>query len=271
MNPSSKGNEVLRAENLSFAFDDATQPLIQGLNLSLNRSQALFLIGPGGMGKTTLLKILAGLYLPSSGEIWIEGAPLQKLGKKERLLVLKRVAMTFQRSGLFDSKTVLENLLFPLRELTSLNEDESHALAAKVLKEVELSGNESKYPYETSGGMQKRLGIARALVIQPEVILYDDPTAGLDPITSQHIAELILDVQQKKNTGTLIVTSDLDMALSVSRKYGSKIAFFFEGKIIESGTAEDILRSSHPVIYQFTRGLLEGPLSKREFVENISI
>ena len=172
--------------------------------------------------------------------------------------------MTFQRSGLFDSLTVLENLLFPLRELTLLTAKERLQLAEQILGQVNLTGAESKYPFEISGGMQKRLGIARALVLQPELILYDDPTAGLDPITSHHIVDVILTAKNKKKTATLIATSDLDLAFSVSKKTAAKIGFLYQGKLIQVGTEKEIFDSLNPIIHQFTRGLLQGPLTASE-------
>ncbi len=254
-------NEVLSAKDLSFTFSGASKSVIHHLSISLNRSEVFFLVGPSGMGKTTLLKVLAGILIPQSGEVFFQGAPLNQLSRRERRIVLQRVAMTFQRSGLFDSLSVLENLTFPLKELTHLSNQQCLDLARKALHQVEIFESESKFPYEISGGMQKRLGIARALVLQPEVILYDDPTAGLDPVTSRHIIDLIIQVQKEKNNATLIATSDLDLALQVSRKTSAKIGFLFEGQLLQVSTVSDLLNSNHPVIYQFTRGLSEGPLS----------
>jgi phospholipid/cholesterol/gamma-HCH transport system ATP-binding protein len=253
-------NEVLKADNISFYFGDAARPLLENLNLILNRSEVLFLIGPSEMGKSTLLKLLTGLYRPLKGEVFLQGVSIEKLSKFERKKALKKISMTFQRSGLFDSKTVRENLTFPLQELTELSKVDCDLLVEKVLSQVKLTGNELKYPFELSGGMQKRLGIARALILNPEVILYDDPTAGLDPITSNHILDLILSVQKEKGTATLIATSDLELALRVSQQVKAKICFLFEGKIIQEGSGKELIQSKNPVIYQFTRGLLEGPL-----------
>jgi phospholipid/cholesterol/gamma-HCH transport system ATP-binding protein len=179
----------------------------------------------------------------------------------EKKLALRKISMTFQRSGLFDSKTVAENLLFPLQELTHLNRKECDLLLQKVLNQVDLTGTELRYPFELSGGMQKRLGIARAIVLNPEIILYDDPTAGLDPMTSNHILELILNVHREKRTATLIATSDLDLALRVSAQVSSKICFLYGGKIVQEGSGAELFQSKDPVIYQFFRGLLDGPLN----------
>ncbi len=264
MDTSINENEVVKAQGITFRYGDAPQPVIDLLDLSLKRSEVLFLIGLSGMGKTTLLKILAGLYSPQTGDVFIQGAPLAMLNSKDRRMILRRVSMTFQRSGLFDSLTVLENLLFPLKELTLFSPEQSLKVAQKILSQVELRGSESKFPFEMSGGMQKRLGIARALVLEPEVVFYDDPTAGLDPITSKHIVELILKVHKEKETATLIATSELDLALGVSRKNLARIAFLHEGRILQIGTAEEILDSNNPVVFQFVRGLLKGPLTRLE-------
>lgn len=264
MGDSLKENEVLRAEKISFVYASASKSVLSGVNFSLLRSQITFLIGPGGMGKTTLLKLFAGLLPLHEGQLWIQGAPLHLIPKREKRIVLSRVAMTFQRSGLFDSMSVLDNLLFPLSELTLLSKTDRIGLAQKALEQVKMTGNEEKFPHEISGGMQKRLGIARALVMQPELILYDDPTAGLDPITSAHIMDLILKVHSERNLGTLIATSDLDLALRTSERTGANIAFLYQGQIIEVALASNLLASKNPVIYQFTRGLIEGPLNPVE-------
>lgn len=257
--------EVLSCDRIQFAYHGALKPVIQDLTLKLNRSEVIIVIGPGGQGKTTLLKILSGLLKPQSGEVVVQGASLNQISNRNRRLVLSRIAMTFQRSGLFDSMTVLENLLFPLRELKALSFQESLDLVQRVLLQVEIVGSESKFPHEISGGMQKRLGIARALILQPEAILYDDPTAGLDPITSNHIMDLILQVHQGKGTATLIATSDLNLAIRVSQQYGAKIAFLYQGNLLGTFSAQALRESNQPVIYQFVRGLADGPLAKRDY------
>ena len=254
-------NEVVRVEAVSFGYPNAAGLIIDQLTMALRRSETLFLMGPSGSGKTTLLKMLAGLLEPDSGEVFIQGTSLNRANSAQRRAILRKVAMTFQRSGLFDSKTVLENLIFPLQELNRLSFEKALAEAEKVLDLVELKGHESKLPHEISGGMQKRLGIGRALALNPEVVFYDDPTAGLDPITSKNIIELIIQIQKENRTTNLVSTSDLDLAINVSRQISSKIAFLFKGKILQIGTAEEILNSNNPVIHQFTRGLLEGPLT----------
>ncbi|NBY19920.1 ATP-binding cassette domain-containing protein [bacterium] len=255
-------NEVVKVDAVTFDYSNAASPVIDQLTLALKKSEITFLIGPSGSGKTTLLKLLAGLLEPGAGDITIQGVSLKRANSSERRATLRKVAMTFQRSGLFDSKTVLENLIFPLQELNRLSFEKALAEAGKVLDLVELKGHESKLPHEVSGGMQKRVGIGRALALSPEVVFYDDPTAGLDPITSKNIIELIIQIQKENKTTNLISTSDLDLAVNISRKIASKIAFLFEGKILQIGTADEILGSINPVIHQFTRGLLEGPLTK---------
>jgi phospholipid/cholesterol/gamma-HCH transport system ATP-binding protein len=264
---SSIGNEkeVLSCDRIQFTYHGALKPVIKDLTLKLCRSEVVILIGPGGQGKTTLLKILSGLLKPQTGEVSVQGASLSQISKRDRQWVLSRIAMTFQRNGLFDSMTVLENLLFPLRELKSLSLQESLNLIQKVLAQVQIVGSESKFPHEISGGMQKRLGIARALILQPEAILYDDPTAGLDPITSNHIMDLILQVHREKRTATLISTSDLDLAVRVSQQQGAKIAFLYQGNLLGSWSAQELLDSTQPVIYQFVRGLADGPLAMRDY------
>jgi phospholipid/cholesterol/gamma-HCH transport system ATP-binding protein len=263
-------NELIRAVNLGFSFrtngQKSSKPLFQDLSLSLTRSKVLYLVGPSGMGKTTLLKVFAGILQPVGGELYVQGAPVTQISSSKRRLLFQRVAMTFQRSGLFDSMTAMENLLFPLKEVVGLDENAGKKTAQIALEQVGLLGNENKYPNEMSGGMQKRLGIARALVLQPEIILFDDPTAGLDPITSGQIVELIMTVHSKSNNGTLIATSDWDLVVQMAPKHPSQVGFLYEGKIIEVGTLSEILNSKHPVICQFTQGLSTGPLNRKEFL-----
>lgn len=267
--------EVIKTSELTFSYSQEGTDLALGLTsghrflihrlaLSIGAGELLFLIGPTGVGKTTLLKMLAGILSPISGSLWIQGAPTEHMRKREKKLIFRRVAMTFQRSGLFDSKTVLENLLFPLEELTELDSLQRNEMAKKALKQVGLEGSETRFPFELSGGMQKRLGIARVLVLQPQIILYDDPTAGLDPITSSQILNLIVQFHQERRTTSVIATSDLELATAIGQATPSRFAFLYQGEILESGSWEKMVHSQHPVIYQFIRGLVSGPLSDLE-------
>lgn len=232
-------------------------PVFEGLNLQIPAGESFGIIGPGGVGKTVLLKMMAGLIPPTTGKAFFGTIQVDHLPLSRRKELAKRLAMTFQRSGLFDSLTAAQNLGFPLSEL-GVSREESHARITQALKDVGLEGQGALFPHEMSGGMQKRLGIARALVVIPEVILYDDPTAGLDPITSRSIVELILEVKEKYQQTIVVVSSDVKVAYALSQRIG----FLFQGRFLEMGSVESIRRSPHAVVAQFVNGLLEGPLSE---------
>lgn len=248
---------IFELENVSFSYDTAVgKDLFDAVDLKLMRGEALVILGPSGEGKSTLLKMMAGLVEPQKGTVKFEGESLYDVSAKKRKEIMRRIGMTFQNSGLFDSLSCGENLRFPLEEAKS-DPAKRKATVAKALDEVGLSGIENLRTHEISGGMRKRVGIARALILSPEVIFYDDPTAGLDPITSDAISDLILDVRKKYQMTVVFVTADLHQAFRVA----DRIAFLYKGKFIQVGTAEEIKRSQNPVVNQFVNGLLKGPLT----------
>lgn len=209
-------------ENISIQFDSAP-PLLKNVNLALRRGETFVIVGPSGVGKSVLLKTTAGLVTPAGGRVLVDGKNLKELSRAERAAVLQKMGMLFQKNALFDSFTVGENLAFPLRETTKLN---SHEISEKVktfLGYVGLSHAEDLYPDEISGGMQKRVGIVRALILNPEIILYDDPTAGLDPITSKIIIELIIKLKIEFGTTVLAITNDMNRAYQMADRIGMVI------------------------------------------------
>jgi phospholipid/cholesterol/gamma-HCH transport system ATP-binding protein len=216
--------------------------IFRNVSFEVADRQSLSLIGPSGSGKSVLLKVISGLIPPDEGSI--------ELGSTN-------VGMLFQKNALFDSFTVEENLLFPLKERLGLEGEEARAIASHFLTEVGLKGNETLYPDEISGGMQKRLGIARALVVRPQIILYDEPTAGLDPITSRKIADLIRLLRKEVGSTLLTVTNDMQRAYQI----GDHVALLAQGRLVEGGTSEQIQKSEDPLIRQFIYGLKEGPLT----------
>ncbi|MBU6374768.1 MAG: ATP-binding cassette domain-containing protein [Bdellovibrionales bacterium] len=215
--------------------------IFSDVHLHVPRGGSAAIVGPSGSGKTVLLKTIAGLHHADQGQVTIESAEL---------------GMLFQRNALFNSLTVRENLLFPLKERKGIDGSEAIDLAKKYLEWVGLSGTDLLSPDELSGGMQKRLGIARALIVQPEVVLYDDPTAGLDPITSRLIAELIRKLQAQSGTTVIAVTNDMHRAYQL----GDQIFLMAQGKLTAGGTAEQVKKSQNPALRQFVNGLQEGPL-----------
>lgn len=215
--------------------------IFQDISLDVAAGESVVLIGPSGTGKSVLLKIIAGLLNADQGTV--------KLGSTN-------IGMLFQKNALFDSFTIEENLLFPLRERKGLTGRAAKAKSAHFLAEVGLTGTENLYPDEISGGMQKRLGIARALIVEPEIILYDEPTAGLDPITSRTIADLIQKLKSECGTTVLTVTNDIKRAYQIA----DRICLLALGKLTPGASPQEIQNATDPAIRQFIYGLRKGPL-----------
>jgi phospholipid/cholesterol/gamma-HCH transport system ATP-binding protein len=216
--------------------------VFRNVSLSIPARGSLALIGPSGAGKSVLLKIIACLIRPSEGLIKLDS---------------KNIGMLFQKNALFDSFTVEENLLFPLKERTGIVGKSAKDRAAHFLSAVGLKGSEGLYPDEISGGMQKRLGIARALIVEPEIILYDEPTAGLDPITSRTIADLIIQLRGETESTLLTVTNDVQRAYQL----GDRIALLAQGSLLMGGTPSQVQNTKEPALHQFIYGLKDGPLT----------
>lgn len=233
-------SSVITCDRVTKIFSD--QILFSDLNLSILQEESLVLIGPSGSGKSTFLRLIAGLERPTSGKITVG---------------TDNVGMLFQKNALFDSLSVIDNLLFPLKERKGKTGTPARNQARSALEAVGLASAENLFPDEISGGMQKRLGIARALIVEPELILYDEPTAGLDPVTSRHIAQLILNLKQKTGSTLVTVTNDVQRALQL----GTRICMLALGRWIEGGTPEQVRKSRDPALQQFLHGRAEGPLT----------
>lgn len=245
----------IELKNVGVRLDE--QQILSNVELSVPTHSCLVLVGPSGHGKTTLLKTIAGLIAPQEGEVVIENQNINKLSDAERTRLVQSMGMLFQKNALFDSLTCAENIAFPLRETTKLQDDEIRQKVEFFLEAVGLSHAFKLYPDEISGGMQKRLGIARALALRPKIVLYDDPTAGLDPITSKKIIELIIDIQKKSEATVVAVTNDMNRAYQMA----DTIAMVVDGGVIVTGTPEETKRHKDPRVQQFIRGQLEGPLT----------
>jgi phospholipid/cholesterol/gamma-HCH transport system ATP-binding protein len=232
------------------------QKVLDGITLHVPRGEILVIIGGSGTGKTVLLKHLIGLLRPDRGHIFVEGVDICHLRSWELKETRKKFGMLFQGAALFDSMTVGENVAFPLREHTRLKDKQIMARVRSRLAEVGLHGIEDKYPSELSGGMRKRVGLARAIALEPEIVLFDEPTTGLDPIMSDVINGLILNTQRKLGITFFIISHDVKGALKVAHR----IAMLYEGRIIEEGTPEEILSSGNPMVRQFLSGSSEGPI-----------
>lgn len=245
---------IIKIRNLSKRF--GSQEVLKELNLDIPRGQITVIIGRSGGGKSVLLKHIIGLLKPDSGEIYVDGIDIVKEDENNLNEIRKRFGMLFQEGALFDSMTIEENVAFPLVEHTKMSHKEIEERTKEVLALVGLTGAEKKYPSEISGGMRKRAGLARAIIANPDIILFDEPTSGLDPIMSAHIDSLIVDIQKKLNVTCIIISHDIQSTFRIAHK----IAMLYEGKIIAEGTPEVMRTLDNPYLRQFIEGSSKGPI-----------
>ena len=221
--------------------------VLRGVDLQIPKGQITVILGRSGVGKSVLLKHIIGLIRPDRGRIWIDGVDITLLGDKDLTEMRKKFGMLFQDAALFDSMTVGANVAFPLYEHTNLKEKEIARIVAQKLEQVGLPGEEGKMPAQLSGGMKRRVGLARALALDPEIVLFDEPTAGLDPPMAEAIEELITQTQQDLGRTFVVITHSIHTAFHV----GHKIAMLHEGKIIEEGSPRAFRKSLNPVVQAF--------------------
>jgi phospholipid/cholesterol/gamma-HCH transport system ATP-binding protein len=233
------------------------QKVLRGLNLEIEDGKTTVIIGKSGGGKSVLLKHIIGLLKPDRGQVLIDDVDITKLSDRGLNETRKKFGMLFQEAALFDSMTVGENIAFPLREHTKLKDSEVREIVTDRLRAVGLKGIEDKMPSELSGGMKKRVGLARAIATNPQIVLFDEPTTGLDPVMTEAINQLILETQNNFHLTCVVISHDLGSIFKIS----DKIAMLYQGEIIEYGTPEDIKSSRNPVIVQFLSGSIEGPMN----------
>jgi phospholipid/cholesterol/gamma-HCH transport system ATP-binding protein len=232
------------------AFDD--KPVLRGISLSLEKGITLAVMGGSGSGKTVLLRTIDGLIAPDAGEVWLLGTRIDGLREEQLLPVRRRAGYVFQNAALFDSMTVFENVAFPLREHRRLSEGEITDRVHHFLRLVGLSDVDEVLPGQLSGGMRKRVGIARTLVVEPEVVFFDEPTAGLDPTNSKLVADLINELKKGVCDTSIVVTHDIDLADTVA----DRMAILYQGRFAETGTPAEIHRSANQVVRDFLAGQL---------------
>jgi phospholipid/cholesterol/gamma-HCH transport system ATP-binding protein len=245
---------VIHIEGLTKSFGGL--PVLRGVHLDVPKGCLYGLIGPGASGKSVLLKMLTGLLRPDAGRVIIDEKDVHQLTELELQTFRLKFGMLFQNNALFDYMTVGENIAFPLRRLFNLPEAEVQARIAERLKVVSLPGFEDRLPAGLSGGQKKRVGVARATVSKAEIVLYDEPAAGLDPVTSQRIFELLRAEQRAADATVIMVSSDLDRLLTVTDRVG----MLHKGRLIFDGTTAEAQDSSDPYVRQFVHGLTDGPL-----------
>ena len=226
-----------------------SKQVLRGATVKVHRGEVLVILGGSGTGKSVTLRHMLGLEHPDEGRVLVEEEDITELAEEELYRIRKKFGMLFQSGALFDSMTVFENVAFPLREHTDMTEEEIARAVREKLELVNLPNTEHLMPVDLSGGMRKRVGLARAIVLDPKVILYDEPTTGLDPITSQTINELIIDLQAKLNVTSIVVTHDIHSAFSV----GDRIAFLHKGVFEWVGSMDDARETDHPMLREFLK------------------
>ena len=231
--------------------------VLRGVNLSVEKGESMTVIGGSGSGKSVLIKHIIGLLFPDRGQVSVDGQVLNNLDEEGLNDVRKKFGMLFQGAALFDSLTVWENVGFGLKQHTKMSDKEIRAIATQKLALVGLKDVEDKMPVDLSGGMKKRVGLARAIAMDPQIILYDEPTTGLDPITADAINDLILGLRKKLGVTSVAITHDMHSAYKIS----DRIAMLYKGEIQEIGTPDEIKGTTNPIVKQFITGSAVGPIT----------
>jgi phospholipid/cholesterol/gamma-HCH transport system ATP-binding protein len=239
---------MIRLVNLNKSFNG--QEVLRDLNLTIPSGQTTVIVGLSGGGKSVLLKHIMGLMRPDSGEIWINGDEINRLSQRELYRIRKRFGMLFQEGALFDSMSVGENVAFPIREHKKMSQAEIEKLVCEKLSLVGLSGIEAKMPSELSGGMRKRVALARAMALDPDIMLFDEPTTGLDPIMTGTIDQLIVETQKRFKMTCVVISHDIQSVFRIAHN----IVMLYEGKIIEGGIPEVFRQSTNKIIQDFLQG-----------------
>lgn len=247
---------MIRVENLTKAFDGNV--VLDRLCLDVREGETVVVIGRSGCGKSVMLKHIVGLLRPDSGRVLVNGEDISEFSESQLNRIRRLFGVVFQGSALFDSLNVAENVAFGLVQHTELSGPEIEAKVARCLEIVGMNGVQNRMPSELSGGMKKRVALARAIAYDPSIILYDEPTTGLDPIMADAINELIISLQEKLSVTAVAVTHDMNSAYKIA----DRIAMLHEGRIIEEGTPAQIKDSFNPVVQQFIQGKAEGPLAR---------
>jgi phospholipid/cholesterol/gamma-HCH transport system ATP-binding protein len=240
---------MIEVRHLRKSFGPAV--VLDNVSFRVENGESVVIIGRSGGGKSVLLKQMIGLLCPDAGEVLIDGEDLCGLNERQLIRVRHKFGMLFQSAALFDSLTVAENVAFALRRERVLPETEIGKKVAQALEMVELSGTEDQKPSELSGGMRKRVGLARAIIYEPQIVLYDEPTTGLDPVVSDSIDQLIMRVRDSLKVTTVVVTHDMRTA----RRVGQRILMLHDKKIYASGTPDEIFGSTDPVVHRFVNGI----------------
>ena len=249
---------LIEIHDVHKSFDN--NHVLRGINLNVRHGESMVVIGGSGTGKSVLIKCIIGILKPEQGKIYVAGQEIGSLKEKSLYELRKKFGMLFQAGALFDSMKVWENVGFGLLQHTKLSEKEVKESAIEKLNLLGLYHIEDLMPSELSGGMRKRVSLARAIAMEPEILLYDEPTTGLDPIRADSINELIVEMREKIKVTSIAITHDMVSAY----KIGDRIAMLYQGKIIEVGTPDEIKNSKNEIVQQFIQGKAEGPITQSE-------
>ena len=244
-----KSDIMIELKNVSMSFKE--RRILNDVSFQVKTGETMVVIGPSGAGKSTLLRLMIGLLKPTSGRILIEGREITRLKEAELNKIRRNMGMVFQYSALFDSMTVGENVAFGIRQHTDMPEEKILSVIRRTLRMVGMMGRENVMPNELSGGMKKRVGLARAIALNPQIVLYDEPTAGLDPVMSATINRLIMSTRRILGVTAVVVTHDMDSAFTIA----DRIAMMYDEKIIEIATPDEFRQSKNPIVQQFISGV----------------
>ena len=252
---SGDGEPFLSLENVELAFGDHT--ILDCINLRVQPQERVVVMGQSGGGKSTLLRLILGILQPTTGTVKFQGREVNKLDRRALNAMRAKIGMVYQYSALISSLNVRDNLALPMEELTDKTAAEIERVVDEKLEMVQMSHVKRQMPAELSGGMRKRIGLARALVLEPELILFDEPSAGLDPVTSSVIDELIIALSEQTKATSIIVTHEMDSAFRIA----TRMVMLYQGQFIADGTPQEFRHSNNGVVAQFVEGRTEGPIS----------
>ncbi len=245
---------VIELRDVVMQFEE--KKILDGVTLAVEPLDRLVIMGQSGSGKSTILRLILGILRPDDGSIFFKQFDITRLNRRKLQQIRRDIGMVYQYSALLSSRTVRENVALPLEELTEKSRDEIDKIVDEKLEMVGMLESKEQMPSELSGGMRKRVSIARAMVMEPELILFDEPSAGLDPVISSVIDELIIDLTNRSKVTSIIVTHEMDSAFRI----GTRMAMLYQGQIIEDGSPDQFKQSSNPVVAQFLSGSTEGPI-----------
>jgi phospholipid/cholesterol/gamma-HCH transport system ATP-binding protein len=245
---------VVELRDVALRFEE--KEVLRGVSLEVEPLDRVVIMGQSGSGKSTILRLILGIIQPTAGSVFFKQFEISRLKRRKLQQIRSQIGMVYQYSALLSSRTVRDNVALPLEELTDKSREEIDRIVDEKLALVGMLDAKNEMPSELSGGMKKRVSLARALVMDPELILFDEPSAGLDPVISSVIDELIISLTEKSKVTSVIVTHEMDSAFRVA----TKMAMLYQGKIIESGTPDQLRQSENPVVAQFLSGSTEGPI-----------